>query len=154
MRYHDGTATGKLPAVMTRDHADRVAEREQLLVRHLARHGLAVQPPALAEEEVAGVDDLADLAERLGVRLADLPGDQPGQRLGVRLDHPADVRDRAAAHRRGHVGPGRLSRRAARVAATKVPASPSATSATTSLVRAGLVEANRAPSGLVPGSPQ
>ena len=29
-------------------------------------HGLAVQPPALAEEEVAGVDDLLHLAERLG----------------------------------------------------------------------------------------
>ena len=48
-----------------RRHADRHPEREELLVRHLRRHGLPVQPPALAEEEVAGVDDLLDLAERL-----------------------------------------------------------------------------------------
>ncbi len=80
-----------------RDGADRLAEGEELLVRHLARHRLPVQPAALAEEEVAGVDDLADLAERLGVRLADLGGDQPGQRLGVVLDQPADVGDGPAA---------------------------------------------------------
>ena len=89
-------------------HADRVAEREQLLVRHLARHRLAVEPAPLAQEEVTGVDDLAHLAERFGVRLADLPGHQPCQRLGVSLDHPADMGDRAAAHRRRHIGPGLL----------------------------------------------
>ena len=91
-----------------RDGADRLAEGEQLLVRHLARHGLPVQPATLAEEEVAGVDDLAHLAERLGVRLADLGGDQPGQRLGVVLDQPADVGDRPAADRGRDRGPARL----------------------------------------------
>ena len=45
-----------------RRHADRDAEGEELLVGHLRRHGLPVQAPALAEEEVAGVDDLLDLA--------------------------------------------------------------------------------------------
>ena len=106
--YQDGTATGKLPGGDHRDRAHRLAEGEQLLVRHLAGHGLAVEPPALAEEEVAGVDDLPDLAERLGVRLADLAGDQAGQRLGVVLDQPADGGDRPAAHRRRHRGPLRL----------------------------------------------
>ena len=104
-RYHDGTATGKLPAVMIDRRPDRHAEREQLLVRHLARHRLPVEPAALAEEEVAGVDDLLHLAARLGERLADLPGDQPGQRLVVRLDEPADRGDHPAAHRGGHGGP-------------------------------------------------
>ena len=55
-----------------RRDADRLAEGEELLVGHLAGDGLAVQAPALAEEEVARVDDLLDLAERLGVGLADL----------------------------------------------------------------------------------
>jgi hypothetical protein len=75
-----------LPAVIDRRHADRHAEREQLLVGHLARHGLAVQAPALGDEEVAGVDDLLHLAERLGVGLADLARDEAGQRLLVVLD--------------------------------------------------------------------
>jgi|SRR5580658_10341561 hypothetical protein len=61
-----------------RRYPDRVAEREQLLVRHLARNGLAIEPTTLAEEEVTGVDDLADLAECLCVRLADLSGDEAG----------------------------------------------------------------------------
>ena len=77
-----------------RRHADRVAEGEELLVGHLARHGLPVQAPALGEEEVAGVDDLLHLAERLGVRLADLARDEPGERLLVVLDDPADLLDR------------------------------------------------------------
>ena len=64
-RYQDGTATGKFPAVTIGRGPDRDPEGEQLLVGHLAGDRLAVQPPALAEEEVAGVDDLLDLAQRL-----------------------------------------------------------------------------------------
>ena len=86
-------------------HADRVAEGEQLLVGHLGGHGLAVQPAALADEEVAGVDDLLDLAERLGVGLADLARDQAREGLLVVLHEPAELLDRAAAHGRGHGGP-------------------------------------------------
>ena len=93
-----------------RRDADRHAEGEQLLVGHLARHGLAVEPPALAEEEVTGVDDLLDLAERLGVRLADLARDEAGERLLVGLDDPADLLDRAPAARCGRRGPPRLGR--------------------------------------------
>src|SRR5437867_10189493 len=37
-------------------------------------------PISLAEEEVAGVDDLLDLAERLRVGLADLARDDAGER--------------------------------------------------------------------------
>ena len=110
----DGTATGKLPGGDDRRHADRHAEREQLLVGHLARHRLAVEAPALAEEEVARVDDLLHLAERLGVGLADLARDEPGERLLVVLDEPADLLDRAAADRRGDRGPRAPARRARR----------------------------------------
>ena len=86
-------------------HADRVAEGEQLLVGHLRRHRLAVQAPALAQEEVGGVDDLLDLAARLGDRLAHLGGHDPRQRLLVGLHDPADLLDRAAAPGRGGGGP-------------------------------------------------
>ena len=88
-----------------RRHADRHAEREELLVRHLRRHRLPVQPPPLAEEEVARVDDLLDLAERLRIRLADLARDQRGQRLLVGLDQPPDLRDHPPARGRGHRRP-------------------------------------------------
>ena len=100
-----------------RRDADRRAEREQLLVGHLGRDRLAVQPAALAEEEVARVDDLLDLAERLRVRLADLARDQARERLLVGLDQPPDLRDHAPADRRRHRGPRGLrgARRAARV---------------------------------------
>src|SRR6185503_18783922 len=88
-----------------RGDADRDAEREELLVGHLARDGLAVEAPALAEEEVAGVDDLLDLAERLGIGLADLARDEAGERLLVVLDQAADLLDRTAADRCGHLRP-------------------------------------------------
>jgi hypothetical protein len=107
-RYQDGTATGKLPAVMMPATPTGHPEGEQLLVAHLARDRLAVEPASLAEEEVAGVDDLLHLAARLGDRLADLAGDQLGQRLGVGLDEPADAGDDLAAHRARGGGPGRL----------------------------------------------
>ena len=105
-----------------RRHPDRLAEGEQLLVRHLARHRLAVEPPALAGEEVAGVDDLGDLAPGLGQRLADLGGDQAGQGLGVLLHQPAQVLDHPPPHR-GRRGrppglglPGGRGRRSTKVA--------------------------------------
>src|SRR6185503_11672223 len=88
-----------------RGDADRDAEREELLVGHLARDRLAVQAPALAKEEVARVDDLLHLAQRLGVGLADLARDEAGERLLVVLDQAADLLDRAAADRRRHGGP-------------------------------------------------
>ena len=113
-RYHDGTATGKLPGRDDRGHADRRPEGEELLVRHLARHGLAVEPPALAEEEVAGVDDLLHLAERLRVGLADLARDQARERLLVLLHEATDLLDRLAAHRRRDRGPARAEPRARR----------------------------------------
>ena len=136
-----------------RGDADRHAEREQLLVGHLRRHGLAVEPPALAEEEVAGVDDLLHLAERLGVGLADLARDQAREGLLVVLDQPPELLDRAAAHRRRDAAHSRWAARAASQAATKVPASPSRTSATISSVSAGLVEVVRPPGASVAARP-
>ncbi len=88
-----------------RGDADGHAEGEQLLVGHLRRHGLAVEPPALAEEEVRGVDDLLHLAQRLGVGLADLTRDQPRQRLLVLLHEAPELLDRPPAHGRGHLRP-------------------------------------------------
>ena len=80
-----------------RRHAHRVAEGEELLVGHLARNRLAVEAAALADEEVAGVDDLLHLPERLRVRLPDLPCDEAGECLLVLLHEPADLLDRLAA---------------------------------------------------------
>ena len=105
-RHRDGEVRGR----HDRRHADRCAEREQLLVRHLAGHRLAVEPAALAEEEVAGVDDLLHLAERLGIGLAHLPGHESGERLLVGLDEPPDLRDDATAHRRRNGSPVQLRR--------------------------------------------
>ena len=129
------------------------AEGEQLLVGHLRRHRLPVQAPALAEEEVAGVDDLLHLAPRLGDRLADLAGHQPRQRLLVGLDQPPELLDDAPAHGRRHVGPRPLRGARRSQAATKVPASPSRTSATVCDVSAGLVEVSRPPGASVAGRP-
>src|SRR6516162_1041368 len=83
----------------------RVPVGEQLLVGHLARNGLAVEAAPLAEEEVAGVDDLLNLAQRLGMGLAKLTGDQAGQGFLVGLDDAADSGDRPAAHRGRNVPP-------------------------------------------------
>ena len=104
-RYQAGTATGKLPAVMIAATPTGMRKVKSCLFGHLRRHGLPVQPAALAEEEVARVDDLLDLAQRLRIRLADLARDEPRQRLLVGLDEPADLRDHAPARRRRHGGP-------------------------------------------------
>ncbi len=95
--------------------ADGHAVREQLLGRQLARHGLPVEPSPLAEEEVAGVDHLLHLAERLGVGLADLAGHERGEHLLVRLDEAPDRGDDATAGRRRDVAttPADRRRRAA-----------------------------------------
>ena len=133
------------------DHrdADRDAEREQLLVRHLRGDRLPVEPASLAEEEVAGVDDLLHLAERLGVRLADLPRDEP-RRGAPCSPRPAGPRSRSPVRAPGRA---RRPRRAApparygtRRRTRRGVASP--TSATTSDRSAGLSERTvRAPAG-------
>ena len=86
-----------------RGDAHRYAEREELLVGHLARDGLAVEPPSLAQEEVAGVDDLLHLAARLAYRLADLARDQGARaprRCPRRGDRAAGSPGRAPARAR------------------------------------------------------
>ena len=111
---HDGVPAQEPGHQVPRGHRDREVpgrddggdpnghpKREELLVRHLRWHRHAVEPPPLAEEERAGVDDLLDLAPGLLDRLADLVGDQPSERLGVVLDEPPQLLDRTAAHGRG-----------------------------------------------------
>ena len=137
-----------------RGHADRVAEGEQLLVGHLRRHGLAVEPPALADEEVAGVDDLLDLAERLGVGLADLARDQAREGLLVVLHQPPELLDRAPAH-------GRRARRPTRAAPRAPPRRrrrrcrrrPAGRRRRSREVSAGLVEVSWPPGASVAGRP-
>ncbi len=93
-----------------RHHTNRLPEGEQLLVGQLRRHGLAVQTAPLTEKEAAGINDLLYLTARLGQRLADLTGDQPGERGRIVLDEPPEVRDHAPANGRGYIRPARLSR--------------------------------------------
>ena len=47
--YHDGTATGKLPAVTTLATPTGTRNVKSLFVRHLGRDRLAVQAASLAE---------------------------------------------------------------------------------------------------------
>ena len=101
---------GEVAGGHDRGDADGRAEREELLVRHLRRDRLPVEPAPLTEEEVARVDDLLDLAARLPDRLADLARDQLRERLEVLLDEPPELLDRPASDRRRDVGPRRLRR--------------------------------------------
>ena len=103
--YHEGTATGKLPAVMMAATPTGTAEGEELLVWHLRGDGLAVEAPALAGEEVAGVYDLLHLAQCLGVRFADLTRHQPRERLLVVLDDAPDLLYHLRPDRGGDRGP-------------------------------------------------
>ena len=134
-----------------RRDANRLAEREQLLVRHLARHRLAVQAPALGQEEVAGVDDLLDLAERLGVGLADLARDEPGERLLVVLDDPADLLDRRCRAPARAPPPTRAAPRGPRGRRPRTRRRrPACTSQTTSSRFAGLRDSMRSPAARDP----
>ena len=118
---HDGVAAQERGHEVPRGHrngevargddgrsADRHAEGEQLLVGHLRRDGVPVEPPTLPQEEVAGVDDLLDLAAGLADRLADLPRDQLRERLEVRFHEAAELLDHSAAHGCGDSRPRRL----------------------------------------------
>src|SRR5215203_1500934 len=85
--------------------ADRDAEGEELFVWHLRGDGLAVEPTALTGKEVAGVNYLLHLAERLPVRLADLTGHQPRERLLVVFDDAPDLLYYLRADGGRHSGP-------------------------------------------------
>ena len=84
------------------------AEGKELFVWHLRRDRLAVEPSPFAGEEVAGVYDLLHLAERFRVRLADLTGHQPRERLLVVLDDAPDLLYHLGADRGRHSRPPRL----------------------------------------------
>ena len=103
-RDRDGEVAGRDDG---RD-ANGDAEGKELFIRHLRGDGLAVESSPFAGEEVAGVYDLLHLAERFRVRLADLTGHQPRQRLLVVLDDAPDLLYYLRADRGRHTGPPRL----------------------------------------------
>ena len=88
------------------DHAERVPGLGQPVAGALGGDGLAEQLAGLADGQVADVDHLLDLAERLGGDLADLGGDQGGQ-VGLVLGQQlTPALDQLAADRGRHVAPG------------------------------------------------
>ena len=106
--YQDGTATGKLPAVITATVPTGLRKVNSCLSDISLGTVCPYSRRPFAEEEVARVDDLANLAQRLAIRLTDLLGDQPGQGIGIVLDQPTDMGDRATSDWRRHVCPLRL----------------------------------------------
>src|SRR5918997_1750755 len=96
---------GEVPGRYDRRDPHRHPEREELLVRHLARHGLAVEAAAPPRQEVRGVFYLLHLAQRLDVGLADLEGDEAGEGLLVLLDDAPDFLYDLRPYRRRHRGP-------------------------------------------------
>jgi hypothetical protein len=87
-----------------RHRAHRDPEGEQLL-SGISLGMVWPRRVGLPEEEVARIDDLLDLAQRFGVGLAQLPGDQAGQCLLVGLDDAADGGNGPAADRCRDIGP-------------------------------------------------
>ena len=144
----------EVPGRDDRRDTDRRAEREELLVRHLRRHGLAVEPASLAQEEVARVDDLLNLASRLRDRLADLPREEP-RRAPLRCPRPAaravgSARPRTGAGTAAHAG---WAARAMRQASTNVSASPNRASATVRERSDGLGTLRRPPGASLRDAP-
>ena len=95
--FHDQTATGKLKAEMTpttpsgcQVSISRWPGRSEAMVR-------AVELAGQADREVADVDHLLDLAERLGVDLAGLDGDEVGQVVLVLASAARPALDQLAA---------------------------------------------------------
>ena len=104
------TATGKLNAEMTATtpsgcqvSISRCPGRSEGMVRPLERAGEA-------DREVADVDHLLHLADRLRADLADLDADQVGEVVEVLGEQPAEGLDELPAHRRRHRPPGEEGR--------------------------------------------
>ncbi len=74
--FHAQTATGKLNAVITPDHTERMPGLHQPMRRPLRGDGAAVELARQADGELADVDHLLHFAQRLGGDLADLDGHQ------------------------------------------------------------------------------
>ena len=103
--FHDHTATGKLNAEITPTTPSGCQVSISRWPGPLRRHRPAVQLARQPDRELADVDHLLDLAQRLGRDLARLEGDQFGQVrlvLGQQLAEPPDQR---AALRGGHRAP-------------------------------------------------
>ena len=89
------------------DDAERVPGLHEPVPGPLGRHRPPVELAREPDREVADVDHLLDLAERLGRDLAGLDRDELGERLLVLGEQDAEALDDRAAHRRGHGAPGR-----------------------------------------------
>ena len=76
--FQDHTAHGKLNAVMTADHAQRVPRLHQPVAWPLGRHRAPIELARQPDREVADVDRLLHLAEGLRADLAGLDRDQLG----------------------------------------------------------------------------
>jgi hypothetical protein len=76
----------------------------------LGRHGAAVELPRQPDREIADVDHLLDLAQRLGADLADLDADQAGEVSLVLGQQLAEALDQTAADRSRYCPPGQERR--------------------------------------------
>jgi hypothetical protein len=136
--YQDGTAT-EVAGGDHRRHPDRLAEGEQLLVRHLAWHGLAVEPPALTEEasQVSMTSRTSPSASAYGLPISAVTSLASASALSS-TSRPmcAMARPRTGA---GTAAQASWAFRAASAAPTKTGASANETSPTTSDSSAGLV---------------
>ena len=68
--FHDQTATGKLKAEMTADHAERMPLLHQAMIRPFRLNRQAVKHARLADGEIADVDHLLHFAFAFGDDLA------------------------------------------------------------------------------------
>ena len=103
--FHDQTASGE---VERRDHGDDaggVPGLHQAVAGSLGRHRAALELTGEADGEVADVDHLLHLAERLGADLAHLELDEVGEVVLVLLEQATEPPDDRAADRGGHGPP-------------------------------------------------
>ena len=103
--FQDQTATGKLNALIIAYHAEWMpALRHEPVARRAPKRIVqTVELARQADREVADVDHLLDLAQGLGLDLADFQADQGGQvafMLGQQLAET--LHDRAAGRGRHH----------------------------------------------------
>ena len=100
------TATGKLNAVITAGRPERMPLLHQSVAGTLAGDREAVQLAAEPDGEVADVDHLLHLAERLALDLADLELHQSAEVGLVRAQQRRELADQLAAERSGCRAPG------------------------------------------------
>ena len=104
-KFHDHTATGKLKALMTPTHAERMPGLHHAVARPLRGDGEAVELARQADGEVADVDHLLHLALALVRILPVSMRDELAERRLGRAQLLAEQADQLAAPRRRHLAP-------------------------------------------------